>query len=232
MNRYLTELIGTFFLVFTIGMVVVAGSAAAPIAIGTVLMVMVYMGGHVSGAHYNPAVTIAVHLRGALAASDVVPYIVAQLVGAWVAAGVVQLLTGDTFAPAPGADFGSIEALIGEVLVTFALVLVILNVATAKATHGNSYYGLAIGFTVLTGAYSVGPSRGARSIRRSASARSSSTPSRATVDSATSGSTSSAPSSVASRRCRCSSSRTGRLPRAERRSHACRSPDPSFDAWV
>jgi aquaporin Z len=159
-NRYLTELIGTFFLVFTIGMVVVAGSAAAPIAIGAVLMVMVYMGGHVSGAHYNPAVTIAVHLRGSLPAGDVVPYIAAQLFGAWVAAGVVQLLTGDTFAPAPGAAYGSIEALIGEVLITFALVLVILHVATAKATQGNSYYGLAIGFTVLTGAYSVGPVSG------------------------------------------------------------------------
>jgi aquaporin Z len=159
-NRYLTELIGTFFLVFTIGMVVVAGAAAAPIAIGAVLMVMVYMGGHVSGAHYNPAVTIAVHLRGALPAGDVVPYIAAQLFGAWVAAGVVQLITGDTFAAAPGADYGAIEALIGEVLVTFALVLVILNVATAKATQGNSYYGLAIGFTVLTGAYSVGPVSG------------------------------------------------------------------------
>jgi aquaporin Z len=84
----------------------------------------------------------------------------AQLFGAWVAAGVVQLITGDTFAAAPGADYGAIEALIGEVLVTFALVLVILNVATAKATQGNSYYGLAIGFTVLTGAYSVGPVSG------------------------------------------------------------------------
>lgn len=160
MNRYLTELIGTFFLVFTIGMVVVAGTTAAPIAIGTVLMVMVYMGGHVSGAHYNPAVTIGAHLRGALPAGQVLPYIAAQLFGGWVAAGVVQLLTGDTFAPAPGADFGAIEALIGEVLVTFALVLVVLNVATAKATEGNSYYGLAIGFTVLTGAYSVGPVSG------------------------------------------------------------------------
>lgn len=161
MNRYVTELIGTFFLVFTIGMVVVAGLAAAPIAIGTVLMVMVYMGGHVSGAHYNPAVTIAVHLRGAMARADVVPYIAAQILGAWFAAGAVQLITGRTFAPAPGAAFGPVEALVAEVLLTFALVLVILHVATAKATEGNSYFGLAIGFTVLTGAYSVGPVSGA-----------------------------------------------------------------------
>lgn len=149
-NRYLTELIGTFFLVFTIGMVVVGGGAAAPIAIGSVLMVMVYMGGHVSGAHYNPAVTVGIYLRGAMAKSDIVPYIAAQILGAWLAASAVQLITGSTFAPAPGAGFGAIEALIAEILMTFALVLVILNVATAKATEGNSYYGLAIGFTVST----------------------------------------------------------------------------------
>ena len=161
MNRYVTELIGTFFLVFTIGMVVVGGVPTAPIAIGAVLMVMVYMGGHVSGAHYNPAVTVAVYLRGAMEKADLVPYLGAQILGAWLAAGVVQLITGSTFAPAPGAEYGVVEALIAEVLVTFALVLVVLNVATAKATEGNSYYGLAIGFTVLAGAYAVGPVSGA-----------------------------------------------------------------------
>ena len=123
-------------------------------------MVMVYMGGHVSGAHYNPAVTVGVYLRGAMAKGDVVPYLAAQILGAWLAASATQLITGNTFAPAPGAEYGAVEALIGEVLVTFALVLVILNVATAKATEGNSYFGLAIGFTVLAGAYSVGPVSG------------------------------------------------------------------------
>ena len=156
MNRYVTELIGTFFLVFTVGMVVVAGTAAAPLAIGSMLMVMVYMGGHVSGAHYNPAVTVGVYLRGAMERRDVLPYMAAQLLGAWLAASAVQLITGETFAPAPGVDYGVIEALLSEILVTFALVLVVLNVATSKATEGNSYYGLAIGFTVMAGAYSVG----------------------------------------------------------------------------
>jgi aquaporin Z len=155
-NRYVTELIGTFFLVFTIGMVVIAGSAAAPLAIGSALMVMVYMGGHISGGHYNPAVTTGVYLRGAMEKGDVLPYIAAQLFGAWLAAGVVQLITGETFAPAPGAGYGVIEAGLAEILFTFALVLVVLNVATAKATEGNSYYGLAIGFTVMVGAYAVG----------------------------------------------------------------------------
>lgn len=160
MNRYVTELIGTFFLVFTIGMVVVGGVEAAPIAIGTVLMVMVYMGGHVSGAHYNPAITVGVFLRGAMERGDLVPYIAAQLFGGWLAAGAVQLVTGSTFAPAPGASYGAVEALVCEILVTFALVLVVLNVATAPATKGNSYFGLAIGFTVLAGAYAVGPVSG------------------------------------------------------------------------
>jgi aquaporin Z len=148
-NRYVTELIGTFFLVFTIGMVVVAGTAAAPLAIGSALMVMVYMGGHISGAHYNPAVTVGVYLRGAMEKADILPYIAAQLLGAWLAAGAVQLITGQTFAPAPGAEFGAVEALLAEILFTFALVLVILNVATAKATEGN-------GFTVMAGAFAVG----------------------------------------------------------------------------
>ncbi len=161
MKRYVTELIGTFFLVFTIGMVVVAGTAAAPLAIGSMLMVMVYMGGHISGAHYNPAVTIAVYLRGAMEKRDILPYIGAQLLGAWLAASAVHLITGETFAPAPGADYGAIQALLSEIIVTFALVLVILNVATSKATEGNSYYGLAIGFTVMAGAYSVGDISGA-----------------------------------------------------------------------
>jgi len=160
MARYLTEVIGTFFLVFTIGMTAVTGLAAAPIAIGCTLMVMVYMGGHVSGAHYNPAVSVALFLRGALDGSQLAPYIAAQILGAWLAAGAVLLITGATFAPAPGADYGALPVLLAEVLVTFALALVIMNVATAKATEGNSYYGLAIGFTVLAGAYAVGPISG------------------------------------------------------------------------
>src|SRR5258707_14845425 len=81
MKKYLAEFIGTFFLVFTIGMTVVAPGAGnlAPLAIGCALMVMVYAGGHVSGAHYNPAVTLAVWLRGKCPAADVGPYVVAQV---------------------------------------------------------------------------------------------------------------------------------------------------------
>jgi aquaporin Z len=160
MPRYLTEAVGTFFFVFAIGMSAVSGLAAAPIAIGTMLMVMVYMGGHISGGHYNPAVSIAFVLRGGFDSKDLVPYIVAQLVGAVLASLAVMAITGSTFAPAPAADAGLVAVLLSEFLITLALVLVILNVASHPATEGNSYYGLAIGFTVLVGAYTVGPVSG------------------------------------------------------------------------
>ena len=153
---YLTELVGTYFLVLTIGLVVLAGTPLAPIAIGAALMVMVYMGGHVSGAHYNPAVTLAVWMRGKLPGGDVAPYVVAQLVGAVLAALTVYGLTGQTFAPAPDAAARPGSALAVEALFTFALALVVLNAATARQTEKNSFYGLAIGFTVTVGAFAGG----------------------------------------------------------------------------
>jgi aquaporin Z len=162
MKKYLVEFIGTFFLVATIGFAVLKPGDAgvmAPLAIGSILMVMVYAGGHISGAHYNPAVTLAVCLRGKCPASDVVPYWVAQIVGAIAAAFLVLYLKSNPAAAAGTMDIP--KALIGEFLFTFALCYVVLNVATAKATSGNSYYGLAIGFTVLAGAYAVGAISGA-----------------------------------------------------------------------
>ena len=102
MKKYLTEFIGTFFLVFSIGMAATSGNPLAPLAIGLTLMVMVYMGGHVSGAHYNPAVTVGIFMRGKIGASEIGPYIAAQIAGALVASGAVHFLTGEAFAPAPG----------------------------------------------------------------------------------------------------------------------------------
>lgn len=157
MNKYLVEFIGTFFLVLTIGMTVIdpgGAGAMAPVAIASVLMVMVYAGGHISGAHYNPAVTIAVFLRGKCAVSDVVPYIIAQCVAAAAAAGLV-LYFKDGAVVTPVAP-AVLPALLAEFVFTFALAYVVLNVATAKANAGNSFYGVAIGFIVLAGAYSVG----------------------------------------------------------------------------
>lgn len=160
MHKYLTEFIGTFFLVLTIGLTVVGGVAMAPLAIGCSLMIMVYMGGHVSGAHYNPAVSLAVMMRGKLSSGEFVPYVVAQVVGAITAAIVVNIVMGSTFAPAPSADASTLGSLLVEFFYTFALCLVVLNSATAKATEGNSFYGLAIGFTIVVAAFAGGPVSG------------------------------------------------------------------------
>jgi aquaporin Z len=160
MNKYLTEFVGTFFLVLTIGLSVLGGTPMAPLAIGASLMVMVYMGGHVSGGHYNPAVTLAVLLRGKLQRGDVVPYMLAQVIGALAAAVVVYVVVGRTFAPAPAQGASVLAVLLIEVLYTTALCLVVLHSATAPQTTGNSFYGLAIGFTVTAGAFAGGPISG------------------------------------------------------------------------
>lgn len=159
MNRYLTEFTGTFFLVFTIGLTVLGGIPMAPLAIGASLMVMVYMGGHISGAHYNPAVSLALMLRGSFKKSELLPYVLAQLAGALAAALMVFLILGRTFVPAPAVD-ALVGGLLVEVLYTTALALVVLNVATAQEVKGNSFYGLAIGFTVVVGAFAGGPISG------------------------------------------------------------------------
>ncbi len=125
-----------------------------PLAIGAALMVMVYAGGHVSGAHYNPAVTLAVFVRGRCPAKDVAPYWAAQILGAVIAALVVGFLRPDAAPVAMSPHVG--PALAAEFLFTFALAYVVLNVATAKATAGNSYFGLAIGFTVMVAAFAIG----------------------------------------------------------------------------
>jgi len=156
MNKYLTEAIGTFFLVLTIGCTVIAGGphVVPPLAIGAALMVMIYAGGHVSGGHYNPAVTLGVWMRGKIPSTDVAPYWIAQIVGALVAAFAVRYLVGQPADPAFVPQIG--PGLLAEFLFTFALVYVVLNVATARAAAGNSYYGLAIGMTVMAGAFAVG----------------------------------------------------------------------------
>lgn len=160
MNKYLTEFIGTFFLVLTIGCTVIGGGphVVPPLAIGGVLMVMIYAGGHVSGAHYNPAVTLAVWMRGRCPGADVAPYWIAQIVGALAAAFAAKFLVG---VPENAMSIPRVgPALLGEFLFTFALVYVVLNTATAKATSGNQFYGLAIGMTVMAGAFAVGPVSG------------------------------------------------------------------------
>jgi aquaporin Z len=155
-NKYVTEFIGTFFLVLTIGCTVVGSGAGAfaPLAIGSALMVMIFAGGHISGGHFNPAVTLGVWMRGKCDAKDVAPYMGSQILGALLAALTVKFLKGS--AAVTPIQLTMLPALFAEFLFTFALVYVVLNTATAKGTSGNSFYGLAIGFTVMVGAFSVG----------------------------------------------------------------------------
>jgi aquaporin Z len=154
MRKLLVEFVGTFFLVLTIGTTVIGGIDVAPLAIGSVLMVMVFAGGHISGAHYNPAVSLAVFMRGKLPARELGLYWAAQLAGAAVAAFAARYIAGSPATPAFEPAIG--PALLAEVLFTFALAWVVLNTATSRDTEGNSFYGLAIGFTVAVGAFAVG----------------------------------------------------------------------------
>ena len=157
MKNAVNEALGTFLFVLTIGMCVVApggAGAMAPLAIGSALMVVVYAGGHISGGHYNPAVTLAVFIRGKIEAAEVPVYMLAQCVGAALAGATTLFLKGSPEVTAMELVVG--PALVAEFIFTFALAWVVLNSATHKSTAGNSFYGLAIGFTVLIGAYSVG----------------------------------------------------------------------------
>jgi aquaporin Z len=164
MSKYLTEFIGTFFLVLTIGIAGSKAGAFAPIAIGSILMVMVYMGGHISGAQYNPAVSLGVLIAGKQGIVQFVGFAITQVAAAVVATLVVNFLapsfapgqTAEPFTVKPGKGVEYAHVIVAEILYTFALVLVVLNAAVAAKTKGNSFYGLAIGFTVAAGAFSVG----------------------------------------------------------------------------
>jgi len=156
MNKYITEFIGTFFLVLAAGM---ASGDHAVLIIGATLMVMIYAGGHISGGHYNPAVTLAVLIRGRSSVKDAVAYWIAQFAAAAVAALAVNYFKGESTLV---VIEDSTKAMVAELLATFALAYVVLNVATAKGTSGNSFYGLAIGFTVFAlGSLMGGKSGGA-----------------------------------------------------------------------
>ncbi len=150
MRNYVMEFIGTMFWVMA------AGMTGDPLAIGLMIMVMVYMGAHVSGAHYNPAVTISVWIRAKLPRKQVLGYMAAQVAGAIVAALICYYFNEETFAPAPGLNVSFAKAFLAELMFTFALVSVVLNVTTTKRLEGNCAYGLAIGFTLVASAYTVG----------------------------------------------------------------------------
>ncbi len=160
LKKYLVELIGAFFLVLTVASTALLGSEGviAPLAIASALMIMVYAGGHISGGHYNPAVSFAAAIRGALSWKQFVPYVIAQVLGGVIAVLLFAVMAKGSIIVIEPANFSLKGLLIAEFLFTFALCYVVLQTATTKNTAGNSYYGLAIGFTVLTGAFAVGGS--------------------------------------------------------------------------
>ena len=158
MKKYLTEFIGTFFLVLVVSLT--ANNHFGPIAIGSVLMVMVYAGGHISGGLYNPAVTLAILYRRKIELKEAVIYWIAQIIGGCLAGFIAMHLSGNTPGIEPGLGRTSFQATLTEVIFTFALAYVVLNVATHSKTQGNSYFGLAIGFTILVSAFAGGPISG------------------------------------------------------------------------
>jgi len=150
MNKVITEFIGAFFLIMGAAL---GGGIGAALA----LMIMVYAGGHISGGHYNPAVSLAVYIRGKISIGDMLGYWMSQIAGALAAAIVVSNIFGITgTAECIIPEGGITSGLLAEILGTFALCYVVLNVATAKGTSGNNFYGLAIGGTVLAMATAVG----------------------------------------------------------------------------
>ena len=149
MKKYLTEFIGTLFLVLIIGL------TQNPLAIGFGLTVLVYMGAHISGANYNPAVSLAMLIKKEIDTSDFFKYLISQILGASLDAYLVFLLSSNMVVQ-PNLDESIYQILLAEALFTYLLVLVILNVACHPKLKGNSFYGFAIGLTVMGGAYSVG----------------------------------------------------------------------------
>lgn len=154
-----TEFVGAFIFMTVIALSGAAGPLA-PLAIGSGLMVMVYMGGHISGAHYNPAVSFGLYLRRRIGAGEMAMYWAAQLLGGVLAFTVGYLISGHAPGIQPGPGVRTVSALAVEALFTAGLVLVVLNVAATRATEGNSYYGLAIGFTIVAAASVGGPISG------------------------------------------------------------------------
>lgn len=155
MNKYVVEFLGTFFLVLTVAL---SGNI---FAIGAVLAAAIYLGGSVSGAHYNPAVSLAVWMQKKLSNAEFGQYVLFQMLGGLVAAAVAYFLVDSKFLPTAGQDIDWWKAVLAEGLFTFLLALTVLQVAIAKSTQGNQYFGLAIALTVIAGGLSVGAISGA-----------------------------------------------------------------------
>jgi len=160
-RKYVTEFIGTFFLTFAVGVAALSGSVFVPLAAGATLMVMIYAGGHISGAHYNPAVTLAALVRRRIGIGDASAYWIAQVAGGVIAAVIARAVVNPAGVKTLTlSGHAEAAAAVVELLITFALCYVVLNVATSKDQPGNGFFGLAIGFTVVAGAFAVGATSG------------------------------------------------------------------------
>ena len=156
----LTEFVGTFLFLFTISLAAPGGSPLTALAIGGALMVVVYAGGHRSGAHYNPAVSLALFLQKKITSSELLSYWVAQIVGGIAAFALGYAIIGKPVAIVPASGQTALAALVVEAIFTFMLALVVLNTAASRKTEGNSFYGLAIGFAIVVAAIAGGPVSG------------------------------------------------------------------------
>jgi aquaporin Z len=155
MKKYLVEWVGTFLFVVSIIGSIYSVSALTAIHIGIALTAIVYMGGAISGSHFNPAVTFGLLLNKKISKRDAIGYVLAQLLGALIAYLVMNKGLNITLPPV--SLFGDLKAFfIAECIFTFALVSVIYYTAVNKLTAGNSYYGIAIGAIVTAGAVCVG----------------------------------------------------------------------------
>ena len=153
-KKLVVEFIGTFFLVLVVAL------TGNPVAIGFILMAMVYMGGYISGAHYNPAVTTGLWVSKKISGALALRYIITQLFAGVTAAFVYDYIKNRLFVPHPGMGVAMSVAFLVEALFTFALVTVVHHVAATDKTKGNQYFGLAIGMTVLAAAFAGGPISG------------------------------------------------------------------------
>ena len=158
-NKLIAEFIGTYFLYLIIGMCITPPGAAelTPVAVGVGLTALVYSCGHISKAHFNPATTVAYFCAGTHPPKDIIPYLIAIVSGAVFAAFTIDYLNPEGLVQITAIELKVAQVILAELAFTFALMWVILNVAIAKSTDGNQFYGLAIGFIVAAGAYAVGP---------------------------------------------------------------------------
>lgn len=163
MRAIMTEFVGTWLFITSIGLAIANAGDFAPLVIGIALAVVVYMGGHVSGAHYNPAVSLGLLINGSIHFGTFVSYVIAQLLGAFLGAATSYLALSNiagvdkaSFAVAANPDASLLAVCLVEAVFTFMLMLVVMNVAVSKKTKGNSFYGLAIGFTIVVAAFVAG----------------------------------------------------------------------------